>query len=389
MKGLKNYAVAVAVTLTSLISFGALNMSSVSAHGGDTTLIHSCVNQNGGINIVGANQTCGQNQTALDWNIQGVAGPIGPQGIQGVAGPIGPTGATGATGTTGPQGVQGVQGVQGPQGPARSFQNVLVVSPSGGDFTSIQAALNSITTNSSTNTYLIWVGPGTYTEQVTMKPYVDIEGAGENVTRITFTGNSSGDAGTVVGANNAELRSLTVENTGGTTFATAIYNDGASPSLLHVTATASGASINNTGVLNVSSSPTMNNVTATASGASINNMGVLNNASSPTMTNVTASGSGGSNNYGVYNVWTSSATMTNATASGSGGSNNYGVYNVFTSTATIDNSVITGSTMTLYASAGDIAKVGASKLNGGPVFGAVKCAGVYDENYTFYPSTCP
>ena len=79
---------------------------------------------------------------------------------------------------------------------------MLVVSPSGGNFTSIQAALNSITTNSPTNRFLIWAGPGTYTELVTMKPYVDIQGSGENMTKITFPGNYYG---TVEGADNAEL----------------------------------------------------------------------------------------------------------------------------------------------------------------------------------------
>ena len=95
------------------------------------------------------------------------------------------------------------------------YRNVIVVAKSGGDFTSIQAALDSITDASDTNRYLVWVAPGVYNERVTMKPYVDIEGAGEQVTRITYGGSSNPDTGTVVGANDAELRFLTVENTGG------------------------------------------------------------------------------------------------------------------------------------------------------------------------------
>ena len=57
-----------------------------------------------------------------------------------------------------------------------------------------------------------------------MKPYVDIEGSGELTTKITFTGSASSTTGTLVGANNAELRFLTVENTGGDAYAIAIYN---------------------------------------------------------------------------------------------------------------------------------------------------------------------
>jgi len=40
----------------------------VRAHGGDLSLIHSCVNnKSGAISIVGPNDTCGNNQTSLDW----------------------------------------------------------------------------------------------------------------------------------------------------------------------------------------------------------------------------------------------------------------------------------------------------------------------------------
>jgi hypothetical protein len=113
-----------------------------------------------------------------------------------------------------------------------AYQNVKIVAKSGGDFTTITAALNSITDASDSNRYLVWVAPGVYTEAVTMKPYVDIEGAGELTTRITFIG-SAANTGTVVGANNAELRFLTAENTGGNTYATAIFSNGAAPNACH------------------------------------------------------------------------------------------------------------------------------------------------------------
>jgi pectin methylesterase-like acyl-CoA thioesterase len=87
------------------------------------------------------------------------------------------------------------------------YQNVVVVARSGGDFTSVQEALNSITDNSPTNRYLVWVAPGIYTETATMKSFVDFEGAGELVTKITYMGSASGHPGTVVGASDAELRS--------------------------------------------------------------------------------------------------------------------------------------------------------------------------------------
>jgi hypothetical protein len=70
---------------------GALGVAAgtflVSAHGGDTSKIHACVkNSNGTLRIVGANDTCANNETALDWNIQGPPGPSGPPGPTGIPG---------------------------------------------------------------------------------------------------------------------------------------------------------------------------------------------------------------------------------------------------------------------------------------------------------------
>ncbi|MFN2165912.1 MAG: hypothetical protein ACK2U9_06590, partial [Anaerolineae bacterium] len=123
-----------------------------------------------------------------------------------------------------------------------------------------------------------------------MKPYVDIEGSGELTTRITFTSGSNSSTGTVVGANEAELRFLTVANTGGTGFAIAIYNESASPRLTNVTAIASGGSFNNFVVKNYDSSPTMAGMTISTPEVGI---GVYNTDSSPTMTDVTVSTLGG------------------------------------------------------------------------------------------------
>lgn len=377
-----------------------------------------------------------------------------------------------------------------------AYKNVLVVTTSGGQYNNITDALNSIGTSASaTNSYLIYVGPGTYTGTVTMKEYVDIEGAGELTTKITQVGSAATTTGTVVCASNAELRFVTVENTGGANYATAIYCGAGSPRLTHISATASGGTFGDYGVSNSSSSPTMTNVTATASGGT-ENYSVVNNSASPMMTNVTATASGGTRSYAVYNASSSSPTMTNvaatasggtnnfgvfnnvsssptmmnitatasggtfsygvsntsssptmmnvtATASGgtyssgvyntsssptltnvtataSGGTNNYGVYNSFSSaairisamsgsggtsnygvynyaftgtyTVTVDNSQIQGSTYTIYNSPPFTTRVGASKLDGGPVAsgGTVTCVGVYDENYASAGyTTCP
>jgi hypothetical protein len=341
-----------------------------------------------------------------------------------------------------------------------SYQSIKVVAKSGGDFTTITAALDSITTASANDHYLIYVAPGTYTETVIMKPFVDIEGAGELATKIT----SGSNTGTIQGASDAELRFLTVENTGGLGNAMAIYNSSASPRILRVTALASGA-VYNYGVYNMTSSPNMMNVTVSASGGTevygvanlsssfptmtnvaasalggLTNFGVHNSSSSPTMKDVTAIASGGVENFGVLNFYSSPAmtnvtadargpgiaygvrntssspAMTNVTASASGGGTNYGIYNSYSSVIAV-NSVISGTEYGVYNTAGFgpytvrvnnsqvnggtnavrndpnfITLVAASQLSGGTVLangGTVTCAGVYDENYTFYVSTCP
>jgi hypothetical protein len=106
--------VALAVILLSLVS-----VTYVSAHGGNTALIHACVsNSSGEIKIIAATATCPSNYRALDWNIQGPAGQQGPIGPVGPMGPVGPTGSVGPTGPIGPQGEPGPQGLQGIQGHA-------------------------------------------------------------------------------------------------------------------------------------------------------------------------------------------------------------------------------------------------------------------------------
>ena len=118
------------------------------------------------------------------------------------------------------------------------YGGVIVVAKSGGDFTSITAALDSITDNSVDHPYLVYVAPGVYAETVAMKPYVDIEGAGENNTTISHV--NIGSTPTLYGASNSELRHITIENKNGTGNQYAIVNINASPRLTYVTVNLSG-----------------------------------------------------------------------------------------------------------------------------------------------------
>jgi len=218
------------------------------------------------------------------------------------------------------------------------YANVVVVAKSGGDFTSIQAALDGIDDASAANPYLVWVAPGVYTETVTMKSYVDIEGAGETTTKITSDVGSSSSSATVTGANNSELRFLTVENYGDYTFCIAILNSGTSPRLTHVTAVALGG-VNTTTIRNDSSAePLIRDVTATAASTHGSNSAIANYSSSPSLFDVTAQAFGTESGATAVVNYQSPSVMTNVKAIATGaGSSNWGVLNDQSSPVTMTN----------------------------------------------------
>lgn len=201
---------------------------------------------------------------------------------------------------------------------APAADRVLVVSPdpSAGHFSSIQAALGSITDASAANRYLVFIGPGLYTEQVTMKPFVDVQGSGEEVTTIRWTGSF-----TVKGADDAALSQLTVENLDdGAAGGRAILNFKTSPRLSHLTvrcvSTANGAkAVSNETFDGVLASPVLRHVTATATGPSAT--AILNLDGAPDLFDVQATAVGedarGITNSGDARLVRVSASATAAT----------------------------------------------------------------------------
>gem|GEM_PF-6382751 len=93
------------------------------------------------------------------------------------------------------------------------YAQTLVVAKSGGDYTTVQAAIDSISDAASDKRYLIRVMPGLYTEQITMKSWVDIRGAGKHATQLYYTGNNNG---TVILASYTQIEDVLIEgsNTG-------------------------------------------------------------------------------------------------------------------------------------------------------------------------------
>lgn len=187
-----------------------------------------------------------------------------------------------------------------------SYQNIIVVAQSGGDFTSIQAALDSITATVS-NRYLVYVAPGDYNEQVFMEPWVDIEGAGEGETTIQYA--TAVVTGTLIGADNAEARFLTVKTLSIAPKAIAIYNSNASPRLVHVTARSEMSHAENIPVYNLDGArPLMQTMIIIAQLGDANNFGVYNEGGSPMILDSMIEVSGPFdpaptfNTYGIYSV---------------------------------------------------------------------------------------
>jgi hypothetical protein len=83
-------------------------------------VIHGCFNKSGGqIRVIDESvRDCDSNETELDWNVRGAAGPKGDTGPQGPVGPKGDTGPAWPAGTQGATGPAGAKGETGPAGPA-------------------------------------------------------------------------------------------------------------------------------------------------------------------------------------------------------------------------------------------------------------------------------
>jgi hypothetical protein len=183
-----------------------------------------------------------------------------------------------------------------------SYERTLIVSPVGTNAQNGQAlldALSSIKDASASKPYLLYIEPETYNlgnRSMQMKPFVDIEGSGELNTTITSSVSSDGGTtGTVEGADNAEMRFLTVQSTGTAgENSIAILNDSGSPRLTHVSANTSGG--DNGFHIGVStqgrSQPTMTDVTASASGSRNPNTAVQIDDGSVTISQSTLSATG-------------------------------------------------------------------------------------------------
>lgn len=257
----------------------------------------------------------------------------------------------------------------------KKMKNVVTVAKSGGQFSDIQTALNSITDANSTNPYLLYIGPGIYeiTTPIQMKSYVTISGSGKDVTILKGAiGGDSMDAtvATIVGANSSTLTNLYVTNSAAGTYVVALYNEGTykfnvenikvytngrfaygiynkqtSPIISNVAISTVGGD-GSYGIYNISSaSPTIDNVSISASGKNCASYGIRNSNSSPTINNARIEAFGYTLARGIYNYNADNTTITNSTIIGKGGSDNhYAVVSEYSYPLTIRHSILEGET---------------------------------------------
>jgi pectin methylesterase-like acyl-CoA thioesterase len=151
----------------------------------------------------------------------GSGGASSPGGNAGSGGKVGSGGAT-AQGGSGTGGGTGAGGAGDSSCPPGITQTITVAKDGSGQFSSVQEAVNSVPSGSSTHVR-IDIKAGTYTEKLTIagRTNLCLVGAGSSSTILAFgdsnskVGSTSGSASVYVSANDFSAANLTVQNTFG------------------------------------------------------------------------------------------------------------------------------------------------------------------------------
>jgi len=235
--------------------------------------------------------------------------------------------------------------------------NTVQVWPGGATFTTIQAAMNSISGASPQEQYQVAVGPGTYNENVSMKDYVYIIGAEQSMTFITAPPQNM-YTGVVNSCNGGGISDVTINAPGG--------GWGASPCCIKINA---AGNFHIKGV-------TMN---ATDSGNAGNNVRAITNNTGSYSGNIiigqciiTASASAqttasGIEFFGMDGFTTFCDLVTIETT----GSSTYGITTAVNATVTLDDSKIIANVWALYNSDGTGTITANQCTIQGPVSGGV------------------
>jgi hypothetical protein len=221
------------------------------------------------------------------------------------------------------------------------YANVVIVAQSGGNFTSVRAAVASITNATETNRVLVKIMPGVYdlgTTSLEVPLFVDLEGSGTETTKLTgafATGEPADYSHGLVMA--SAVRSLTIENRAVGVQGTALANNGNGfvGKFTDLVVRATGASVN-IGISNISHG-IYRNVTTIASGPALKNYAMQSyvNAS---IFEMTAIASDADFSYGIYffSTFTTRNLLRSSTVTVSGGQAAHGV-GMYDSIVDVDN----------------------------------------------------
>ena len=283
---------------------------------------------------------------------------------------------------------------------ATRLHGVVTVSQAGGDFTSVQDAIDSITDASATNRYLVVLGPGIYAGRVTLKPGITVRGSGIGVSTLSAGPASSCiDGYTVRGATNATVTDLTIGNGGAGDCGVGLLNAGVGYATYRRLLISTSQGTNTVGMLNDNSEIELIDVAmeigqGTGPGDAI---GIDQaNGSNLSMSSSSILGcSSGDDVYGIQND-DSAATIRDSAVNmflcGGATGEAVGIRNINGSGdgVTVDRATVSGTTNSIATSTGYTTRVGASKVGGGAVSGTVTCVQVYDENYALFDGpACP
>jgi hypothetical protein len=282
-----------------------------------------------------------------------------------------------------------------------NYENVIVVAKSGGDFTSIQSAINSVSGAAADDPTLVWIAPGAYDESVTMSPNVHLQGAGQGVTIISSAASNTGfpPAATLVLASSTSVRDLTVRNigsgvnrntaaivgasgisqtqlidlaaegwgTGLRTYGIYLRNEGTAVSLVDVTASAQGATgvspTNEALSVQFGASATVMRGSYVARGGNIARGIAAWTGSSISVWDAAVLSESGNSNFAAY-VYNSSADLLGGSFDAIGGSDTAAIFTINTVDAT---SLVTVTLATARAQDGSSTNFAFNNADGGVI----------------------
>lgn len=347
------------------------------------------------------------------------------------------------------------KGIKYPNGTRQTgwYARTIIVSPLGNDSENgdrLTAVMNGITGVDSSKPFLIKLEPGIYdigSNTLTVKPWVHLEGSGQEITFIRGNPPSSlqgspngvvacGDytglrwltvenygsaelsmAVSLYDATNVTLNEITVKSSSSQKSVIAIYMKNSGADLFRVTAEAAGGGPLSAALYSLSTgfsaylcrfggyqaqgttgdsygvytdtAAMLTNCTIGAGEGGNDSFGIFNSTGFVSMEGGSLSGKNGSRwNHGIQSSGT--FQMRGVEVGAEGGNESFGLHNVSTaSTGYFENGRIWATTKAVRND-NDKATVyvAGSRLYNG-VSNYVKCAGVYDASYTFYANACP